>query len=154
MGNVVDKGQGKMPIRRRHRWPRIIFYIVMVIALLAQFALESFIRAMGQSCNVLAVMKDTPWFAGTSSIILLLFTIYWGTGVALTAIGYACALHIINAGLINIVVHGSWGCILSENPNWLDVHPTPTGWITVTMGVLCLGIVWFLSTLAQRLERR
>jgi hypothetical protein len=126
----------------------------MAFGLFAQFALAAFSRGMSLSCNVLSVIQEAPWFAGASSFILLCSTIYWGPNVALRAIGYACALHIINAGLINIVVHGSWGCILGIDPSWIDVHPTPTGWITVTLGVLCMGMVWFLSMLAQRLERK
>ncbi|MDQ1153832.1 hypothetical protein [Brevundimonas sp. SORGH_AS_0993] len=154
MDKVGKKGQGATLRTRRHRWPRIIFCIVMSVSLLAQFVLEAFSRAMGLSCNVLAVMNDTPWFVCASSIILLFSTIYWGTSVALRAISYACGLHIINAGLINIVVHGSWGCILGENPSWIDVHPTPTGWMTMIFGILFMSMTWFLSSLAQRLERK
>ncbi|MET3837699.1 hypothetical protein ABIB58_003063 [Brevundimonas sp. UYEF29] len=143
-----------LPPRRRHRWPKVIFCVVMAFSLFAQFALAAFSRAMGQSCNVLSVIQEAPWFAGASSFILLCFTIYWGPNVALRAIGYACGLHIINAGLINILVHGSWGCILGENPSWIDVHPTPTGWMTVIFGILFMSMTWFFSSRAQRLERK
>ena len=143
-----------LPLRRRHHWPRVIFCVVISFGLFAQFALAAFSRAMGQSCNVLSVIQDTPWFAGASSMALLFFTIYWGAGVASIAIGYACSLHIINAGLINIVTHGAWGCYLSVDPDWIDVHPTATGWMLVAGGVLCMGTVWLLSTMTQRFERK